>query len=138
MKKLLVLLVFTPFLILSQDHVEHNLIGWTIDNKIVYEEESSWFFNSNYEIIVQNLVTDKIEDIITISEGGDGDCGNEFLDCPIYIDHNNNNDNECYLITCYIHPLLVADGNFCRAGQPIHSHHWYLYRRCVARALRRI
>tara|TARA_B110000908_G_C10070022_1_gene364647 strand:- start:23 stop:727 length:705 start_codon:yes stop_codon:yes gene_type:complete len=102
MKKLLSLLVFTPFLILSQDHVEHNLIGWTIDNKIVYEKESFYFFNSNYEIIVQNLVTDKIEDIITIFEGGDGDCGNEFLDCPIYIDHNNQK-------TVVLYPYSIID-----------------------------
>ena len=102
MKKLLVLLVFTPFLILSQDHVEHNLIGWTIDNKIVYEKESSWFFNWEHNIIVQNLVTDKIEDIVTISGGGDGDCGNEFLDCPIHIDHNNQK-------TVVLYPYSIID-----------------------------
>ena len=62
MKKLLLLLLCIPLLVLSQEDVTHNLIGWTIDNKAIYNEESSWHMYSTSTIKVQNLITDKIDD----------------------------------------------------------------------------
>ena len=108
MKKLLVLLVFTPFLILSQEVVEHNLIGWTSDNKVVYMQESSWFFGLERNIVVQNLMTDKIEDLITISAGGDG-YENEFLRSPVYIDYNTYEETEVLYLESTIDSISIRD-----------------------------
>ena len=67
MKKLLLILLCVPLLLTSQELVEYNLIGWTIDNKVIYQEYEEWMEFSEESIIVQDLITDKIEDCLTIS-----------------------------------------------------------------------
>jgi len=67
MKKILFVLLFVPLLLTAQEEVEYNLIGWTIDNKAIYQEYAYWMFVSQERIIVQDLITDKIEDYLTIT-----------------------------------------------------------------------
>ena len=67
MNKLLLILLCVPLLLTSQELVEYNLIGWTIDNKVIYQEYEEWMEFSEESIIVQDLITDKIEDCLTIS-----------------------------------------------------------------------
>ena len=98
MKKLLSLLVFTPFLSLSQENVDHNLIGWTSDNKVVYMEESFWHLPWSITIKVQNLITDKIEDFIEISTAGDGDA--------LYLSNSNYEDTE--MLPQYIEDSILS------------------------------
>jgi hypothetical protein len=62
MKKLLLLLLCVPLLVLSQEYVTHDLIGWTNDNKVIYKEENCWHIYCTSTIKVQNLITDKIDD----------------------------------------------------------------------------
>ena len=62
MKKLLLLLLCVPLLVLSQEYVTHDLIGWSNDNKVIYKEENCWHIYCTSTIKVQNLITDKIDD----------------------------------------------------------------------------
>ena len=107
MRKLLLLLLCVPLLVFSQEDVTHNLIGWTTDNKIVYKEESSWHVDWEDKIIVQNLITDKIEDVLAIGGSSDG-YENEFLRSPVYIYHNT------YKKTEVIYPYSIIDSIFIR------------------------
>ncbi|MBT5858882.1 MAG: hypothetical protein HOH88_03345 [Flavobacteriales bacterium] len=67
MKKILVVLLFIPLALSSQEYVEYNLIGWTIDNKVISQQYAEWMEGSQERIIVQDLITDKIEDYLTIT-----------------------------------------------------------------------
>ena len=67
MKKILFVLLFVPLLLTAQEEVEYNFIGWTIDNKAIYQESAYWMVVSEERIIVQDLITDKIEDNLIIT-----------------------------------------------------------------------
>ena len=64
--KYLFIILIVPFLLKAQEEVDYNFIGWTIDNKVIYQESAYWMEVSETRIIVQDLITDNIDDYLSI------------------------------------------------------------------------
>jgi len=84
MKKIIIIFLFLPFITFSQnielrDYIEdrnYRIIGWTIDNMVIYEETFEIYNNAGNEngyrgIIVQDLKTDSVFDYLWFHYWGD-------------------------------------------------------------------
>jgi hypothetical protein len=50
----------------AQEDISYNVIGWTLDNKVIYQESRGWEVFSEERIIVQDLKTDEVEDFLSM------------------------------------------------------------------------